>query len=82
MGKSVFDSKVLKCGQKSSINTTIQVLFSNGVFLQNKNIFDKTKYAMFVRIHYPFKLKSMSEIDFSTFATDFDFCLIFTDSPS
>ena len=49
------------------------------IFLQNKSVTTQTNYTMLLGTRYSFKLGSMSEIDFSRFATEFKGCLIFTD---
>ena len=45
-------------------------------------IFSQPNYALIIGTHYPTKHKSMSEIENSKFATNFEICLILTDSYS
>ena len=49
------------------------------IFLQNKSVKTQTNFILLLGTHYSSKPESMSEIDFSMFATDFEGCLILTD---
>ena len=49
------------------------------IFLQNKWVKTQTNFILLRVTHYSSKPESMSEIDFSRFATDFEVCLILTD---